>query len=34
MYDNYCTLEEAWGKDFKKDDKKKKKCKRQESNHR
>tara|TARA_B100000900_G_scaffold415007_1_gene443388 strand:+ start:37 stop:564 length:528 start_codon:yes stop_codon:yes gene_type:complete len=25
MYDNYCTLEEAWGKDFKKDDKKKKK---------
>ena len=25
MYDNYCTLEEAWGKDFKKEDKKKKK---------
>ena len=25
MYDNYCTLEEAWGKDFKKDEKKKKK---------
>jgi hypothetical protein len=25
MYDNYCTLEEAWGKDFRKDDKKKKK---------
>jgi len=25
MYDNYCTLEEAWGKDFKKDDKKKRK---------
>ena len=25
MYDNYCTLEEAWGKDFKKEEKKKKK---------
>lgn len=25
MYDNYCTLEEAWGKDFKKNDKKKRK---------
>jgi len=25
MYDNYCTLEEAWGKDFKSDEKKKKK---------
>lgn len=25
MYDNYCTLEEAWGKDFRRDDKKKKK---------
>jgi len=24
MYDNYCTLEEAWGKDFKRDEKKKK----------
>tara|TARA_B110000208_G_scaffold190670_1_gene255202 strand:+ start:3160 stop:3672 length:513 start_codon:yes stop_codon:yes gene_type:complete len=25
MFDNYCTLEEAWGSDFKRDEKKKKK---------
>ena len=34
MYDNYCTLEEAWGKDFKKEDKKKKKRETQRETHR
>lgn len=34
MYDNYCTLEEAWGKDFKKDDKKKKRRETQRETHR
>lgn len=32
MYDNYCTLEEAWGKDFRKADKKKKKRDRESQN--
>ena len=32
MYDNYCTLEEAWGKDFRKDDKKRKERETQGSN--
>jgi hypothetical protein len=34
MYDNYCTLEEAWGKDFKKEDKKKKRRETQRETHR
>ena len=25
MYDNYCTLEEAWGKDYKKEEKRRRK---------